>query len=81
MLCVLQGSLKLLENVYVSSWKLIIMCCFKGKKKEKKYQKTEYNQNGEKKCYPDAGNKSCKSNHFLRGEVQKMFCISEKLSQ
>lgn len=43
MLCVLQGSLKLLENVNVSSWKLIIMCCFKGKKKEKKYQKTEYN--------------------------------------
>lgn len=36
MLCVLQGSLKLLENVYVSSWKLIIMCCSKGKKKGKK---------------------------------------------
>lgn len=44
MLRILQGSLELLENVNVSSCKLIMMCCFKEKKKEKNiYQKTEYN--------------------------------------
>lgn len=48
MLCVLQGSLKLLENVYVSSWKLIIMCCFKGKKKEKIIRKLNITRMEEK---------------------------------